>query len=181
MAKITFLFGAGASAQCLPVIKDIPNRLKKFKDFFVAHRSASSSPLLGGRTEIDVEERFIKDCENIISVLDNKEHATIDTYAKKLRIILNHDNHAVEKYNSLKAITSSFFIYEQLVNKIDNRYDSFFASLLQDDYTGFPKNVRIMSWNYDFQFEKAYSSYCGKSTLSNIQPLLSVHQVGRRG
>jgi hypothetical protein len=60
-------------------------------------------------------------------------------------------------------------------NPIDQRYDAFFASILEDDDTSFAKNLRILSWNYDFQFEKAYSAYSGISSIANNQLRLNVY------
>jgi hypothetical protein len=175
--KVTFLFGAGASAQCLPIVKAIPGRLENFYEFIIKNRLNEEKEMLGGAKYINIEEMFIQECMHLIEVLRKGEHASIDTYAKKLRItgVYNHSDR--KKYYILKVILSSFFIYEQMVNKVDNRYDSFFASILGDSHTDFPENISILSWNYDFQFEKAYSSYSGKVSLSENQSLLRVSQA----
>jgi hypothetical protein len=39
--------------------------------------------------------------------------------------------------------------------------------------TDFPKNVRILSWNYDHQFDMAYCSYIGDKRISNGRRLLN--------
>lgn len=80
-------------------------------------------------------------------------HSSVDTFAKKLFI-----KGETEELTKLKVILSVFFILEQLRNKVDQRYDSFFAALLQNDRS-LPNHLRILSWNYDLQFELAFSGY----------------------
>ena len=41
MAKVTYLFGAGASALALPTVVGIPNRLDNFGSFIETHLSGS--------------------------------------------------------------------------------------------------------------------------------------------
>jgi hypothetical protein len=176
--KITYLFGAGSSANCLPIVKDIPGRLWGFRNFLLNNRLNLEDNLFGGMKQKDVEEEIIIRSTEIVELLNNKHHASIDTYAKRLRINAPFSNNAREAYNGLKAILSCFFIYEQMQNKVDYRYDSFFASMLSDSHTEFPENVRILTWNYDFQFEKAYSLYSGENSLSGNQSLLRVFQSG---
>ena len=83
--------------------------------------------------------------------------------------------HSLEiKYHFLKVILSCFFTYEQLFNKPDKRYDAFFASILGDGDGDFPDQVRILNWNYDFQFEKAYSEYYLNYELTSLQRRLKI-------
>lgn len=69
---------------------------------------------------------------------------------------------------------SAYFVIKQLSTKTHSRYDSFFASLLDDDIIVFPENVRILSWNYDFQFEKAYSNYLNIKEIGTNKAQLNV-------
>lgn len=167
--NITYLFGAGASAKALPVVKDLPTRMKSFinnlKDHILDDIPFNDLPFR--HTPKQLQQEFINHAENLL--LKVQEHSSIDTYAKKLLI-----TNRVEEYQILKAILSSFFIYEQHNNKVDDRYDSFFASLI--DSSGIlPRNLRILSWNYDYQFEKAYAEYSENYSLSDNQRRLNVH------
>lgn len=90
-------------------------------------------------------------------------------YAKKLYLTQDESN-----LLKLKIVFSIFMIFEQLRKDADKRYDSFFASILEHSNVRFPKNVRIVSWNYDFQFEKAYSEYCSKVDIKDIQRSLFI-------
>lgn len=80
------------------------------------------------------------------------------------------DKWALDK---LKCILSLFFIWEQLEHKPDNRYDTFLANVLEAKILTLPKDISILSWNYDSQIEIAYRSYKMDSGLAiyekNIQ------------
>ena len=101
------------------------------------------------------------------------QHASIDTYAKKLWLNRN-DPEDRKKLINLKVSLSFAFIYRQLNSPSDPRYDTFFASTLKNNIEDFNNDIRIISWNYDFQFEKAYSLYYKKKTLEDIQEKLNV-------
>lgn len=179
MSKITYLLGAGASANALPVVKNIPQKLALFRNFIHDNRSGLNDILDGGKSIRELEDEFLHECDEIIDLLNKKFHASIDTYAKRLRLTSPHTQSALKKYKRLKGVLSTFFIHEQLNNPVDYRYDSFLASILGDSHTDFPKNLNILTWNYDFQFEKAYSTYSGKSRISENQSELMVFESGR--
>ncbi|MEW5800396.1 MAG: hypothetical protein AB1728_15480, partial [Bacteroidota bacterium] len=62
---------------------------------------------------------------------------------------------------------------KQLVSIAAQRYDSFLAAIINNG--SLPINVKILSWNYDFQFEKAYSEYTtNNSSLESLQIALKV-------
>jgi hypothetical protein len=173
MNKVTYLFGAGASAKCLPTVAKIPERLLSFYYFLDENKTGSQETVeFGGITIQQMEDDLISECRDLIEQV--KKHQSVDTYAKKLRIRATRSGMEKIKYLKLKIILSSFFIYEQLVNPIDDRYDAFFASILGDSDIYFAQNLRILSWNYDFQFEKAYSLYSNEQTLANNQYKLNV-------
>lgn len=82
-----------------------------------------------------------------------EQNATIDTYAKKLVLKKRQ-----EKFKELEQLLALFFIYLQLQKDPDTRYDTFLANILEPNLH-FPQNIRVISWNYDSQFEIAYSEY----------------------
>jgi hypothetical protein len=64
----------------------------------------------------------------------------------------------------LKATLSAYLIAEQAQSNVDLRYDSFLASVLEfDDNMSIrlPQKLRILTWNYDTQLEKAFYGFCG--------------------
>jgi hypothetical protein len=91
-----------------------------------------------------------------------KRHASIDTYAKKL--YLKRDWNSLRQ---LKAVTSCFFVYEQTLKPVDYRYDSFLASVIRANTypIALPDNLRIVTWNYDTQLEKAFYGFCDDDRL----------------
>lgn len=174
MNKITYLFGAGASCNALPIVNEIPERLRE-----MAHSlDENTNDMYRGetyhkvysnlnRTNKDHYRKMIK----LINWLYHEayRHASIDTFAKKLWL--------KEEYKDLMKLKiglSIFFTIEQAVKDIDMRYDVFFASIL-DDIKTLPSNITILSWNYDVQFELAYSEFVGEQELSKLQDYLGVN------
>jgi hypothetical protein len=189
--RLTYLLGAGASANAIPLVNSLTERFK----LFCNHLSYYFE------NKIDnVELSTFKLKQNsLIKAIEN--HYTIDTYAKKL-FLQNKNLHTNNDYNILIKYLSAYFIYEQLnintsdscnryleeiiypvmfsegyedpniekVKKIlidfDYRYDSFFASMLEvnkNNELTMPDEVNIISWNYDFQIEKAFMNFSNSS------------------
>lgn len=194
--RVTYLIGAGASANALPVVNGMNERMKLFYNLLFD---------INKNRQIIDEKSF----ENLYDLLDKSTtHQTIDTYVKKLWYKEDKEN-----YNLLKRFLISYLIYEQAeknatkkaimfddekivmslfkkpkkfnvesentIHKIldktkDERYDSFFASLLNSERLLNP-NVNIISWNYDLQFELSYSDfYQNLEELDEIQNKLQV-------
>jgi len=174
MKKITYLLGAGASQKCLPVVKDIPGCLSAFaKDMGKLENKIPEyfkleQPVKKTAGQIQLE--FIDSLEKLAE--DAGKHSSIDTLAKKLSI-RGH----FKDLNILKVCLSIFFIYTQYEKTVDQRYDSFIASLINNPgirSSGLPDDLRILSWNYDFQFEKAYSYFRDFNSLQECQSALNV-------
>ena len=154
MANITYLLGAGASAPTLPIVKEIPEKIGEliFK--------------LTNYVE-NVDQETLKNSEDLIHDLiwlkqQSQKHSSIDTCAKKF--FLNEQNSDLRR---LKKGLSAFLYYQQEISPVERRYDTFFASVLKKTKNGgvrdtFPQNIKILSWNYDYQFEKSYLEYYPK-------------------
>lgn len=170
MGLITYLIGAGASFESLPLVREIKDRLSitikdledtRFEptDFFY---ESDTTTIQEYKNHLLESLRWLKDeCE---------KHASIDTLAKKLYLKDRTHPNLIR----LKFATSAFFMLEQL-KKLDSRYDSFLASILINDFQDFPKQVRIISWNYDNQFEMTYANYTDDHNLSNNSASLNIH------
>lgn len=173
MNKITYLFGAGASANALPIVTGIPGRINNLIDLLRSPSLQLSSViffdgLTKNKTKQEYQLSLIEDLKWILR--ESQKHSSIDTFAKKLTIKQMHSD-----LERLKRTLSIFFIFEQSQNPVDGRYDSFFASIIDSSHS-FPDNIRILSWNYDYQFELAYSEYSGKKNISENQTKLNIHQ-----
>lgn len=168
MSKTIYYLGAGASfgkrdssgniLEGLPVVSEIPSRFDAFRDWIAKAEIPSGGVVFLNlyrtqASDVEKEKRFMLD--DIDSLKDNiREHATIDTYARKL--YLTGDNRSFLK---LKDVLCAFFIWEQLEHKPDNRYDTFLANVLEMGTLSLPKEISIISWNYDSQIEMSYQAY----------------------
>lgn len=168
MSKTIYYLGAGASygkrdksgaiLEGIPVVSEIPTRFDAFRAFISMVNIPKGNINfwdLFKTSSYDVEQskqRMLEDIDSLINGI--KEHATIDTYARKL--YLTQDNKDFEK---LKDVLCTFFLWEQVHHKPDNRYDTFLANVLEMPYLNLPHDVSILSWNYDSQIEQAYRSY----------------------
>ena len=195
--RITYLLGAGASANALPVVEGIKDRFQIFCDHFLKYMT--SYPL---NSEILSQVALQQD--KLCASIGN--HYTVDTYAKKL-FLQNPDLSNNSDYNLLTNYLSAYFLYEQLkfdmadksnafisekinspvdnegvykdqstkiLKDFDYRYDSLFASILEFDEQKkikLPDNVNIISWNYDFQIEKAFMNFTGSNLNEAIRTL----------
>ena len=168
MSKTIYYFGAGASfgrrdssgaiLEGLPIVSEIPARFDAFRDYIAKAVIPSEGAVFQGLYRINAsgvesEKKYMLD--DIDSLKDRiREHATIDTYARKL--YLTGDNRSFEK---LKDVLCAFFVWEQLEHVPDNRYDTFLANVLEAKTLSLPRDLSIISWNYDSQIEMAYQAY----------------------
>ena len=174
MSKTIYYLGAGASfgrrdnegkvLEGIPVVSEIPSHFDAFRDYIA--KAVIPDGLITFNNYInssssDVEREKMMLLEDIDGLKDKiQEHATIDTYARKLYLTGNK-----REFAKLKDVLCLFFIWEQLENKPDNRYDTFFANVLQMQTLALPKELSIISWNYDSQLEIAYKAYNRKGEL----------------
>lgn len=172
MTKITYLLGAGASFNALPIVSDIPLSLINIK-----HTLANSKLDLSPTEKFNVEsvytkkqikDFFLQDLQWLIE--ESMNHASIDTYAKKLYL-----KKQFTELHRLKVAFSAYLTLAQSIQPADNRYDSFYASILSDSCYTLPQNVRVLSWNYDLQLEKAYSEYSDDKSVSQNQKHLNIY------
>lgn len=157
MGKIIYLLGAGASANVLPIVRDIPSRASTI----IGEISSVYNPAAG-----EQRDRLVEDLRWLREVA--LQHASVDTLAKKA--FLKGDQTTLHRIKA--AITALFYII-QVTKPADMRYDAFLASILNQQLK-VPDNIKIVSWNYDFQFEKAYSNYVDDDNLSSLESKLSV-------
>ena len=194
MEKITYFIGAGASYHSLPLIRTMNDRMKAFKTFL-------EMQLKVGKLKHKFSDQFIKDLNELIGI--ETKRTSIDAYAKELSI--NGEGDAQIKLLRLKALLSSYIIFEQLIKpedmafysddydhtilpstrlqledelqvmiktNIDKRYITFWGDYLTEKNVTLPDNIKILSWNYDMQFESSYShvkNYSLELSQQNLQ------------
>jgi hypothetical protein len=179
--NITYFLGAGASYNALPVINELPSRLNSFE---LVVKSLISNPrkLNKSIAERDRYVEMMKTLQKDIQDLqkDVLAHKTVDTLAKKYYVVTNHHHKLIQ----LKKVLIAYFLFEQIRNTNplsytlrdkrpdegkgrqfkefpDKRYDSFIATVIskiRGDLNLSP-NFKVITWNYDVQFELAYERY----------------------
>ena len=179
MSKVVYLLGAGASRGTrdeknekfiltgLPIVNEIKGELENLVSLL------NSTPLKDKELE-EKKQCLIQKFQFLKTACS--EHATIDTYAKKLWL-----QGKKKEFTQVELLLTVFFILEQIIHKPDKRYDTFFANVLQrelecsDDLT-LPDDIRILSWNYDNQLELVYKTYLDTS-YSRIREILGIYDV----
>lgn len=181
MAKVTYLLGAGASCGCLPIYQNFPERFRQFQEF-----------INSSKQKVHITDQFLAigkidtTCTRLLKEFDF--HSTPDTIAKKY-----YHRNDLESYNNLielKKVLILFFMFEQCLDinsfssipkiyenkmKIDKRYDSFISSILKPSFKKIEvlNNFNILTWNYDLQFEIAFSNFSGTSLIESAKTLQS--------
>lgn len=161
----TYMFGAGASANALPVVNNLSLR--------IGILSGAIVQLYGLKTLSDVEQSkinaLIKDFDWLQNICHPKNNYSIDTYAKILYL-----RNSMGELRRLKYIFALYFALEHIYSNLDLRYDSFWASILETPNNNpYPtKGINIISWNYDLQLEKSYLKFTRSGTIENL-PILA--------
>ncbi len=153
--KITYLFGAGASYNALPLVKDTMRGGKVIKTGLTKSIE---------RLSVVLRERYDKDPVHQNQYLtmisedlkwlssESDDFFTVDTLAKYFYI-----NKRKKEYQRLKKCLSFYLDFEQVVNKrFDKRYLNFLISLID---SSLPKDISFLSWNYDVQLELALKRF----------------------
>lgn len=164
---ITYLFGAGASAQAVPIISDIKSSIQEligklhdpffFRKYLVIFRGGDNF-WPENNIHFSDDKAFPQRIEikNLLLELISKigESASIDTVARRLYL-----TDRIE-YRRYKALISFWLSVHQLFSGLDNRYELFLATLLDERTKRLPESkLNILSWNYDFQLEMAMMNF----------------------
>ena len=171
MERITYLFGAGASFNALPIVCDIPNRIEQFiiqlesQEFELDNTSSFDDlPLENPKSRRHYQLDLIISLKWLID--ECKNHKSIDELALEL-----YNNFEYKKLIKLKVTLSIFFVFEQAMNKHDYRYEEFFDYINNYKHA---ENVKIISWNYDYQIELANLKYGYTNDIHHLQQYLGV-------
>jgi hypothetical protein len=174
--NITYLLGAGASAQVIPVVANFNKTLMSLLEN-LKHNRDSATKYQSGLIEDLLKDYEITIKDFGILLNDINKHASIDTYAKKLYLTNQHD-----KLRMLKAIIDMFFIEHQLISKvpkkdymIDLRYDAFIASIAEKvgEKLVLPPNINILTWNYDLQLELSLRNFLQINDFNDLEKRIS--------
>ncbi len=174
MAKITYLLGAGASKDAVPLANELMAKMielnvdidkcLEINDYARPVKSGSPTFLV---EDFNLATEYKTDLKQL-SIGIGKQ-TSLDNYAKSL--IRKKDFLNLDK---LKALLSTYFAMQILFTKNETapRYNSFWLSMTRKkDITKLTNNVRILSWNYDSQIELSYADYFNGSVHTAISHL----------
>jgi len=170
---IVYYIGAGASINAVPLVSKMDRGISNAINQLIPKKALISfNPPQFQKDGFTIESAFdeLIHTWKWLSLNANPElHTSIDTFAKKLII-----TRARKDYIRLKAGLITFFDFIQRANPPDIRYDSFIASLIHISNKDLPKNIKIITWNYDMQLEIAYSQYLSTPNLIDVQNRLNM-------
>lgn len=174
--KFTYLLGAGASIQKIPTVEGFVKGLQDFHDLtlrpFKFPDSHFEVPF--NTIKLSQKEVFIEYKKNLNWLMKEAfNHSSIDTFARKLYL-----THNPAMLRQVKAVIDVYLTTIQLFDGIDLRYDTFFATILKGGMgqdIELPPNLKILSWNYDFQFELSASIFFRVSNSELITNKLQIH------
>jgi hypothetical protein len=150
---VTYLLGAGASANAIPTVVGLSQGLRQF----AAELEKFGTPEGLNSSVFEINKSTSK---NLITNLDwlagsSEKFGSVDTFAKIL--YLRNDQ---EDLHVLKSTLTAYLNYRQSKVEIDRRYFSFWASILrvkEKNKLEVPNTLAILTWNYDQQLELSIS------------------------
>lgn len=198
LKNITYLIGAGASANAIPMMRSLPKAMRYFFEELklVLYSSGDFDHL---------DEHLCSEYEKLL--IEIERFGTPDIVAK-----INYFKDDIENLERIKNLLSCYMVVEQLEEReryikdlslspgdfdiakaeifgkdpkdrlpylihevLDNRYVEFLSSILTGARGNLqiPENVNIVSWNYDHQLEKALSVFSERDLFS-VQRIFGV-------
>jgi len=160
-----FYLGAGASVPVLPVTSDILIEANNFINHIEAYKK--KQPNRPGITKPELGllfnsiDNLLKDIHFFKAACE--KHISIDTAAKKY---LSQER--IIEYDTIKQSLTDLFSFIQFTKPVSTRYDAFIAALYDHRKSKLPEQVKIVSWNYDFQFELAFSEYFNRYIYQHV-------------
>ncbi len=196
--RITYLIGAGASYYSMPLVSSMAPRMDVMMEVL---NPSSNITISGVRAEskilysrylpiiTEIKKHYTPDTYAKKLWL-NDDQSNLATLKQLLNLYFLFEQSAftfeeVNKENTLSRNSEVLpnntntltKMLKDIGSKIDFRYDVFLATLLDKDHSGnllLPKNINIISWNYDNQWELAYNNLANKSTLPETVDKLNI-------
>lgn len=178
--RVAYLFGAGASANALPMVRDMPLKMEEHAETIRGYREVPPPASVKLHGNMPWQSAIDQYANAMHALAENaKGHESVDTYAKKLYFGYRRTEAELKE---LKILLTTFFSFLQRpACPIDSRYDGFFASLLVDGGS-VPKvaeDVIMLSWNYDLQIPRAFGPYWGDDRIDVLMESLGVTTLDR--
>lgn len=167
--ELTYILGAGASYQSIPVVKSFPSRFNAFANYLLSTSNDVHVIVDGNKTEI-----FKNAYSVVFKIYESfRVHQSFDTYFKKL-----YHTGQTDEIRLAKKALNLYFIWEHLSIEakepqtkyesyfwkqamVDKRYDALIAGLLK------PKSgksepycpINFITWNYDMNLFMSLKNY----------------------
>lgn len=148
MARIVYLFGAGASVGCIPAVLGMNEGFVRVKAYIgdPLKKKLYSEDHHGALYDLEGDLAWLIEIE--------KNRASIDTVARSFHLQGNAND-----LRKLKIALSAYLLLEQAEKPVDKRYDLFLASILENSSLSLPDEIKVLSWNYDNQFELGFNGF----------------------
>lgn len=132
-SNVTYLFGAGASANQIPVVSATWEEMNKLLE------TMRAEDLMGCGAYRDLQWFY-----------GMQEEGSPDSIAKRL-----YDDSKEEEYQRAKQAVSFFYMWYSLSKPVDPRFEGFIRDVVAQEGGQLPSNVQILTWNYDLSWERA--------------------------
>ena len=187
MSKLTYIWGAGASAGTfndqherltgVPVVSQLKGALETEIDKLNELLNNPFEDFNSGDWKLTKEQ-----CEELLAALKRlrdmmDKSDTIDHHAKqllmenKVDVTCGVDNNQPYKY--CKRLLAIFLLLIQDRDKYDLRYDTFITEVFNEKHEQ-PK-LTVLSWNYDAQFEFAWAKYAQRRYILDMWDEINVY------
>lgn len=188
--QIVYYLGAGASANAIPTINGIRNRINDLQVYLSKYlkENLNTSTFKELNTTLKENQNLLFTIIQELKWLyeQTEHHQTVDTFAKKLFLQESND------LKKLKRALITYFYFEQSIkynwtnikipgfngyeNLLDLRYDSLLANIIHrnNGKLEFEDNINIITWNYDLQIDIAIKNYFDIS-INEIKQSLGIH------
>lgn len=160
--KVTYVLGAGASFEAVPVVAKVPERLKRFANIWDDGRVEETALSVFEAHSVKEPKSALESFKRDIIRLSNKI-STRNSFDSLAREFWLNDN--AQELSLLKNILSAFFIHEEATGGIDKRLRALITELIDSRSKRLRDNVFFISWNYDNQIERIFCDLFGNFNL----------------
>ncbi|EIE01281.1 hypothetical protein [Leptospira licerasiae] len=166
---ITYLFGAGASYNALPLANQMPSDIANLIEKLLTQGYASSDEENQGYRIADVFKEYVANTRSMLDEIRRSEYQTIDDYA--------YDKaQSGSDINYIRAIISIYLMIKQIVepSTYEFRYRRFLQKLLTKEEYNKDIRLNLLTWNYDSQIELSYKKIHSYSWMRDIHEKLNI-------
>lgn len=157
MQNITYLLGAGASANAIPVVKNLSGSMKDIAEMMdeldIQFSETDFHKEIPTVSKRGIQQEFSSDLLNLIQKIGS---TSFDAYLRKLHI--HDDESSWRESQKLKNVFGTYLSILELL-KEEIRYDGFWSNIITSSPFKLPQNIKILSWNYDQQLELSFSKF----------------------